>query len=85
MNPVLDKIVVKPIVEETNSPIKIPGQFEKRPSKGKVIAAGPGTKEEPMSVLVDETILFEPLAGREASINGEVYLIIREADVLVRF
>ena len=84
MHPVLDKIVVKPIVEQTNSKIEMPDAYKRRPSKGKVVAVGTGTKDEPMRIEVGETILHEPLAGKEVTIEGETYLVMKQADVLIR-
>lgn len=85
MFPVLDKIVVKPIIEQTASKIEMPDAYKRRPSKGTVIAVGTGTKDEPMYIKEGETILHEPLAGKEVTIEGETYLVMKQADVLIRF
>jgi chaperonin GroES len=84
MHAVLDKILIRPIVEKAESKIEMPEAYRKRPSKGEVILVGPGTKDEPMTIKEGEIILYEPFAGKEIVLNGETLLIIKQGDSLLR-
>ena len=46
------------------------------------MAAGPGKKDEPMTVKAGDTVLYGKYSGTEISIEGVDYLIMREADIL---
>jgi chaperonin GroES len=47
-----------------------------------VVAAGPGKKDEPMTVKGGDTVLYGKYAGTEISLEGQDYLIMRESDIL---
>jgi chaperonin GroES len=47
-----------------------------------VIAAGPGKKDEPVTVKEGDTVLYGKYAGTEISIEGDDFLIMRESDIL---
>ena len=49
---------------------------------GTVVAAGPGKKDEPVSVKVGDTVLYGKYAGTEIQIEGNDLLIMRESDIL---
>ena len=53
-----------------------------RQPRGTVVAAGPGKKDEPVTVKVGDTVLYGKYAGTEISIEGSDYLIMRESDIL---
>ena len=55
---------------------------KEKPQRGTVIAAGPGKKDEPMTVKSGDTILYGKYAGTEVSFEGNDYLIMRESDIL---
>ena len=82
--PLHDRVVVKRIDAEEKSAggIIIPDTAKEKPQRGTVMAAGPGKKDEPMSVKAGDTILYGKYAGTEVSIGGEDVLIMRESDIL---
>ena len=45
-------------------------------------AVGNGTKDEEMVVKVGDNVLYGKYAGTEIELDGEKYLIMRQADVL---
>ena len=49
---------------------------------GSVVAAGPGKKDEPVTVKAGDSVLYGKYAGTEFQINGEDLLILRESDIL---
>ena len=90
IKPLSDHIFIEPVEEEktTESGIVIPDTADKeRPMKGKVLAVGPGKRDErgelvPMSVKVGDMVLFKKYGPDEIEIDGKSYLVGREDDVL---
>ena len=84
ITPLHDRVIVKPAAaeEKTAGGIIIPDTAKEKPQRGIVIAAGPGKKDEPMTVKNGDTILYGKYAGTEVSFEGEDYLIMRESDIL---
>ena len=84
IRPVGDRVVVKPAAKEeiTKSGIVIPDTAKEKPQRGTVIAAGPGKKDEPVTVKPGNTVLYGTYSGTEIQIDGEDYLIMRESDIL---
>ncbi len=84
ITPLHDRVIVKPAAaeEKTAGGIIIPDTAKEKPQRGTVMAAGPGKKDEPMTVKTGDTILYGKYAGTEVSLEGEDYLIMRESDIL---
>jgi len=84
VQPLHDRVIVKADAAEqkTAGGIIIPDTAKEKPQRGTVVAAGPGKKDEPMSVAVGDTVLYGKYAGTEISIEGADYLIMRESDIL---
>jgi chaperonin GroES len=89
LNPLDDRIVVKPSEEEatTASGLVIPDTAKERPQQGEVIAVGPGKFEDgqrtPMDVKVGNTVIYSKYGGTEwKDREGTEYLILSARDVL---
>jgi len=84
ISPLHDRVIIKPAAaeEKTAGGIIIPDTAKEKPQRGTVIAAGPGKKDEPMSVKTGDTVLYGKYAGTEISVEGDDYLIMRESDIL---
>ena len=84
IKPLADRVLVEPLEAETKtaSGIIIPDTAKKKPQKGIVVAVGSGTKENPITVKVDETVLYGKYSGTELKYEGKDYLIMRESDIL---
>lgn len=84
ITPLHDRVIVKaaPADEKTAGGIIIPDTAKEKPQRGTVIAAGPGKKDEPMTVKSGDTVLYGKYAGTEVSFEGEDFLIMRESDIL---
>jgi len=84
ITPLHDRVIVKPAPaeEKTAGGIIIPDTAKEKPQRGTVLAAGPGKKDEPMTVKAGDTILYGKYAGTEISLEGEDFLIMRESDIL---
>jgi len=84
ITPLHDRVIVRPAAAETKTAggIIIPDTAKEKPQKGTVIAAGPGKKDEPVTVKPGDTVLYGKYAGTELSLDGEELLIMRESDIL---
>jgi chaperonin GroES len=87
--PLHDRVLVQRLDEEekTAGGIIIPDTAKEKPSQGKVIAVGPGARDEdgerlPMDVQVGDHILFGKWSGTEVKVDGEEYLIMKESDIM---
>jgi chaperonin GroES len=84
IKPLADRVLVEPMEAETKtaSGIIIPDTAKEKPQKGKVVAVGPGTKDESMTVSIGDTVLYGKYSGTELKFNGADYLMMRESDIL---
>jgi chaperonin GroES len=84
IRPLADRVLIEPLEAETTtaSGIIIPDNAKEKPQKGKVVAVGKGTKDEPTTVKKGETVLYGKYAGTELKLDGKDYLIMRESDIL---
>ena len=84
VKPLADRVLVEPIEAETNtaSGIIIPDNAKEKPQKGKIMAVGKGTKDNPMTVKVGDLVLYGKYSGTELKLEGKDYLIMSEKDIL---
>ena len=84
LQPLADRVIIlpSPADEVTVSGIIIPDSAKEKPLKGKVVAAGNGTKDEEMLLKEGDEVIFGKYAGTEVEFEGEKYLIMRQSDVL---
>lgn len=84
IKPLADRVLVEPAAAETTtaSGIIIPDNAKEKPQKGKIVAVGNGTKDEPLTVKVGDSVLYGKYAGTELKLEGSDYLIMRESDIL---
>ena len=87
--PLHDRVMVKRLEgeEKTKGGIIIPDTAKEKPQEGKVIAVGPGGRDEngkitPLDVKGGDRILFGKWSGTEVKIDGEDLLIMKESDIL---
>ena len=88
LNPLHDRVVVKRIEADTqtSSGIIIPDNAAEKPDQGTVLAVGTGRRTEagtivPMSLNVNDTVLFGKYAGQTVKIQGEEVLILKEEEI----
>lgn len=84
IKPLADRVLIEPspAEEKTAGGIIIPDTAKEKPQKGTVVAAGPGKKDEPMTVKPGDVVLYGKYAGTEINVEGHEYLIMRESDIL---
>jgi chaperonin GroES len=86
IKPLADRVLVEPSAAETKtaSGIIIPDSAQEKPQKGKVVAVGPGTKENPVTLKVGDKILYGKYSGTELKHEGSDFLIMKESDILAK-
>ncbi len=91
LNPLADRVVVKPIVKEevTKGGIVLPDTAKEKPQEGEVVAVGPGKlgddgKRVVMEVKKGDKVIYAKYAGTEWKDKGQEYLILRESDILAK-
>ena len=84
IKPLADRVLVEPAAAETktSSGIIIPDTAKEKPQKGNIVAVGPGTKDNPITVKVVDVVLYGKYSGTELNHEGKDYLIMKENDIL---
>ncbi len=87
--PLHDRVVIKRLEGEEKSKggIIIPDTAKEKPQEGKVVAVGPGGRDEsgkltPLDVKTGDRVLFGKWSGAEVKIDGEDLLIMKESDIM---
>ena len=89
IKPLADRVIVKPSSEtesKTAGGIIIPDTAKEKPSRGEVVAVGPGRLDEngkamPMYVKVGDHVLYSKYGGTEVEWDSQKYLIMSEMDI----
>ena len=91
LQPLGDRIIVEILEDEetTVSGIVLPDTAKEKPQRGKVLAVGPGARDEDgdyikMDVEVGDEVIFSKYGGTEIKVGTEDVLILRESDVLAK-
>ena len=91
LQPLGDRLIVEVLDEEetTSSGIVLPDTAKEKPQRGKVLAVGPGARDEDgdyikMDVEVGDEIIFSKYGGTEIKVGADDVLILRESDVLAK-
>jgi chaperonin GroES len=89
LKPLGGRVIVEPIEQEemTAGGIILPETAKEKPQEGKVLAAGPGERNEkgervPMELKVGDKVLFAKYSGSDIKMDGKKLLIMRESDIL---
>ena len=91
LQPLGDRLIVEVLDEEetTYSGIVLPDTAKEKPQRGKVLAVGPGSRDEDgkyvkMDVEEGDEVIFSKYGGTEIKIGVDEVLILRESDVLAK-
>ena len=89
LKPLQDRVIVKQseAEEKTASGILLPDAAKEKPTKGKVVAAGPGKHDDKgrlhaLNVKPGDLIYYGKYSGTDIEVNGEKFVILRESDLL---
>jgi chaperonin GroES len=70
----------------TKGGILLPDSATEKPSRGEVIAVGPGKSDKgvlsPLTVKVGDKVLFGKYAGTEVNVENEDVIVMREDDIM---
>lgn len=87
--PLKDRVLVKysEEAEKSSGGLYIPDTAKEKPTKGEVIAVGPGRitedgKLQKMDIKTGDTVLFDKYSGSKITMENIDYLIVREDDIL---
>ncbi len=91
LQPLGDRLIVEVLEEEevTTSGIVLPDTAKEKPQRGRVLAVGPGPRDEDgeyikMDLEEGDEIIFSKYGGTEIKVAADEYLILRESDVLAK-
>jgi chaperonin GroES len=91
LQPLGDRLIVEPLEEEetTSSGIVLPDTAKEKPQRGRVLAIGPGARNDkgeivPMEVAVGDEIIYSKYGGTDIKVGADEVLILRESDVLAK-
>src|SRR5690348_4703286 len=91
LQPLGDRIIVELLEEEetTASGIVLPDTAKEKPQRGRVLAVGPGPRDEDgeyvkMDIEQGDEILCSKHGGTEIKLGTDEVLILRESDVLAK-
>ena len=89
LKPLGGRVIVEPIEQEemTAGGIILPETAKEKPQDGKLLASGPGERDDngallPMEVNVGDKVLYAKYSGTEVKVDGKKLLILRESDIL---
>ena len=89
LKPLGGRVIVEPIEQEemTAGGIILPETAKEKPQEGKILAAGPGERDDngariPLEVSVGDKVLYAKYSGTEVKMDGRKLLILRESDIL---
>lgn len=87
--PLHDRVAVEAVEDEQRSAggIIIPDTAKEKPMQGKVVAVGPGARDEkgklqPLEVKAGDRVLYGKWSGTEVKIDGKDVLIMKESDIM---
>jgi chaperonin GroES len=91
LQPLGDRLIVEVLEEEeiTISGIVLPDTAREKPQRGRVVAVGPGPRDEDgeyikMDVEEGDEVIFSKYGGTEIKLGADEVLILRESDVLAK-
>ena len=89
LKPLADRVIVKQqeAEEKTKSGLYLPDAAKEKPTKGKVIAVGPGRLDDhgkrlEIGLRAGDTVYYGKYSGTDVEIDGEKFVILRESDIL---
>lgn len=84
LKPLADRVLLKQDKVETTtaSGIILAATAQEKTQTATVEAVGPGTAEEKVTVKVGDHVMYDKYAGVQVKMDGEDYLIVKNADII---
>ncbi|QGR02703.1 co-chaperone GroES [Ehrlichia ruminantium] len=85
-----DNVLIEALEESlSNSPIQLPDSAKKKPTKGKVVAVGPGACNSngnilPMTIKAGDVVFYRQWAGNEIEFADKKYIVMKESDIIAK-
>ena len=84
IKPLADRVLLKAVdaQETTESGLILAASAQEKPEMSEVVAVGPGTDENPMTVKVGDKVIIAKYSGTQVKLDGEEYTISEVKDIL---
>lgn len=84
IKPLADKVLLKSFEPEetTKSGLILAASAQEKPEMSEVVAVGPGTEKNPMTVKAGDKVITSKYSGTEVKVDGVEYTIISVSDIL---
>ena len=84
IKPLADRVLLKSVEAEetTKSGIILAASAQEKPEMSEVVADGPGTEENPMTVKAGDKVIISKYSGTQVKLDGVEYTITSVKDVL---
>lgn len=84
IKPLADRVLLKSVEAEetTKSGIILAASAQEKPEMSEVVAVGPGTEENPMTVKAGDKVIISKYLGTQVKLDGVEYTITSVKDVL---
>lgn len=87
--PLFDRVVIQvdPVEEKTSAGFFIPAASTEKANTGTVVAVGPGKANKdgtviPITVQVNDRVMFPVTGGIKVKIEGQELLVINESEII---
>ncbi len=84
IKPLADRVLLKSVEAEetTASGIILAASAQEKPEVSEVVAVGPGTEKNPMTVKVGDKVIISKYSGTQVKLDGTEYTISEIKDIL---
>lgn len=90
IEPLFDQVLIEPLEEEQKTPsgLVIPDSAQEKPSRGKVLAVGPGTTHDGKEVVIPlkpgDTVIYKKWGGHEVKEGGKELILVEAKDIMAK-
>jgi chaperonin GroES len=90
LQPLEDRVIIRAFAEAEpmRGRLYIPDTAKEKPTRGEVLAVGPGRLEKgervPIGIRVGEVVLYGTYSGTPFQVDDEELLIVKASDILAR-
>ena len=84
IKPLADRVLLESVEAEetTESGLILAASAQEKPEISEVVAVGPGTEKNPMTVSVGDKVIISKYAGTQVKVDGTEYTISEVKDIL---
>ena len=82
IKPLADRVLLKSVEAEETTKSGLAASAQEKPEMSEVVAVGPGTEENPMTVKAGDKVIISKYSGTQVKLDGVEYTITSVKDVL---